>query len=66
MEIEIYRNSLLLLGIGKLIEIINLPNRLNIGDNRYRMLINVGCTITLIQFTFIRNGNMKFYISRKV
>lgn len=65
-EIEIYRNGLLILGITKLIELLNLPNRLNIVDNRYKWLINIGCIFTLTQFTFINNAYIKFYIKRKV
>jgi hypothetical protein len=66
MEIELFRNGLLLLGITKMIELVNLPHRLNVIDNHYRWLINVGCALSLIQFTFIKNIRIIFYMKRKV
>jgi hypothetical protein len=65
-EIEVYRNGLILLGITKLVELLNVPNRMNIMENRYKWLINLGCAMTLFQITFINNAFIKFYIRKKV
>jgi hypothetical protein len=64
-EIEVYRNGLILLGITKLVELLNVPNRMNIMDNRYKWLINLGCAMTLFQITFINKFNITFYMKRK-
>jgi hypothetical protein len=64
-EIELYQNGLLILGIAKLVELINLPSKLAVTDNRYKLLLNIGASLLVAQFTFVNKFYIKLYMKKQ-